>query len=137
MKTELEDPQVAKDHAVCMAYAAFALCLGNKPANSSFTVMDVVRWLECMWSVDVREYMNRAAAQAPITPHEYNPHKKHPWFCRDCGYPPQDEVKHIQHPDWTPAAFLNTCGCEPMKEETKEALAAMITAAGDMMKMDV
>lgn len=135
MGVKKEDPQKAKDHAVCMAYDAFSLCMGNKPAHSSTTVMDVVRWLECVWHVDVREYLNRAAASpSPSSPHEYKPHKKYPWFCRDCGYPPQDEVKHIQHPDWTPAAFLNTCGCEPMKEETKEALAAMITAAGDMMK---
>lgn len=125
---------LARDHAITMAYDAFRLCIGSEPKYH--TMMDVVRWMGLVWKVDVRDCMNREASSAVMcpAPHEYKPHKKYPWFCRDCGYPPQDEVKHVQHPDWTPAAFLNTCGCEPMKEETKEALAAMITAAGEMMK---
>ena len=102
MKPELEDPQKAKDHAVCMAYDAFRLCMGNSPRT--FTVMDVVRWLECVWHIDVREYLNRAAAPSPspISPHEYQPHKKYPWFCRECGYAPHDTIKHKPHPEWTP-----------------------------------
>ena len=40
MKPELEDSQKAKDFAVCMAYDAFSLCMGNKPAHSSTTVID-------------------------------------------------------------------------------------------------
>ena len=128
MKTELEDPQKAKDHAVLMAYDAFALCMGQEPKNH--TLIDVVRWMGLVWKVDVRDYLNRVAAEAARpSPHEYKPHKKYPLFCDQCGYPPHDEVKHIQNPEFTPAVFLNTCGCEPMTNETVEALGAMVKAA--------
>lgn len=110
MKTELEDPQKAKDHAVLMAYDAFALCMGREPKN--FTLLDVVRWMGLVCKIDIREQMNRDAASAASqpSPHEYKAHKKYPWFCGECGYPPHDEVKHIQNPEFTPAVFLSTCG---------------------------
>lgn len=135
MRTELEDPQKAKDHAVCMAYDAFSLCLGHKPANSSTTVMDVVRWLECVWSINIFEVLRKSVTTpAPISPHEYKAHKKYPWFCGECGYPPHDEVKHIQNPEFTPAVFLNTCGCEPMTNETAEAVKAMVECSLPLLK---
>lgn len=27
--------------------------------------------------------------------HRYVPHPKWPWFCRDCGYPEHEVLKHI------------------------------------------
>lgn len=32
----------------------------------------------------------------PIKPtvHTYNPHRKWPWFCADCGYPEHEQLKH-------------------------------------------
>ena len=92
---------LARDHATIMAYDAFRLCMGQEPKNH--TLVDVVRWMGLVWKVDVRDYLNRAAAEAAKpSPHEYKPHKKYPWFCDECGYPPHDEGKHLPHPDWKP-----------------------------------
>lgn len=126
---------LARDHATIMAYDAFRLCMGQEPKNH--TLLDVVRWMGLVWKVDIREQMNRDAAASdasPLSPHEYKAHKKYPWFCGECGYPPHDEVKHIQNPEFTPAVFLNTCGCEPMTEETAEALGEMVKCAIEEMK---
>ena len=35
--------------------------------------------------------------RAPIIQtHRFNPHKKHPWYCAECGYGPNEPLKHIQ-----------------------------------------
>ena len=30
----------------------------------------------------------------PDPPHRYQPHKKYPWFCGECGYPEHERLKH-------------------------------------------
>lgn len=30
------------------------------------------------------------------TLHRFEPHPKHPWFCKECGYAPCEPLKHIQ-----------------------------------------
>lgn len=98
-------PGEARDHAILMAYDAFRICMGQKPQHASCET--VMKWMALMSDKPLVTQINSGVTYLP---HEFNPHKKYPWFCRDCGYPPHDEVKHIQHSDWSPAEFLNTCG---------------------------
>jgi hypothetical protein len=30
-----------------------------------------------------------------MTLHAFKPHRKYPWFCADCGYPPHETLKHF------------------------------------------
>lgn len=36
------------------------------------------------------------ARKAMDTRHKFTPHRKWPWFCRECGYAPHEQLKHIQ-----------------------------------------
>ena len=34
-----------------------------------------------------------------IVLHDFRPHRKYPWFCADCGYPPHEILKHKRPPE--------------------------------------
>lgn len=45
---------------------------------------------------DLREEIERYRMEhKPDTRHRFVPNKKFPWFCRDCGYPPEHPVMHL------------------------------------------
>lgn len=45
---------------------------------------------------DLREEIERYRMEhKPDTRHRFVPNKKYPWFCRDCGYPPEHPVMHL------------------------------------------
>jgi multidrug efflux pump subunit AcrA (membrane-fusion protein) len=44
----------------------------------------------------IAEISALAARELPGGHHPYVPHPKYPWFCRDCGYPEHERLKHEQ-----------------------------------------
>ena len=47
-------------------------------------------------ATDLREEIERYRMEhKPDTRHRFVPNKKYPWFCRDCGYPPEHPVTHL------------------------------------------
>lgn len=48
---------------------------------------------------DMAQSANAQPTQAPLPKsealkHKYNPHKKYPWFCADCGYAEHELLMH-------------------------------------------
>lgn len=66
--------------------------LGDDPFREvDAVVLDAL--LEIAWSRQPKPvYSDR---------HRFNPHKKYPWFCAECGYGPSEPLKHIL-PSWSP-----------------------------------
>ena len=47
--------------------------------------------------------------------HAYVPHRKYPWFCGECGYPPHEELKHL------PAQAIETRRAETQSGSVHES----------------
>lgn len=66
----------------------------------AYDMDDAIERLHCLraGSAEPEQVVEQLPAHADMQSprHAYVPHKKYPWFCRDCGYPPHETLKHIQ-----------------------------------------
>jgi hypothetical protein len=50
--------------------------------------------------------------------HHFVPHPKWPWFCKNCGYPPQEPLQHIQNAQGMSAGTAKTA--KPFEGEARQ-----------------